>query len=260
MVEPLTAGIIPHQVESPYSNMVIYDLAGHHQYFSSHSAYLEAISDTSPAIFLLQYLRKDSEAITKELYYWSAMINGVCHKCPQQSSVIIVGTHADLLTPEELSRKITYLKSVAKTAIRHQKLVKVLALNLTKLYRDEMDQFVNLLHKTNKGIISACPSISRKCHIMLDFLEDKIPHHPVAMSLPDLLAHLHADQRKLIDPDISSIVPLLEILSEKGLIAYIPSEDPFNSWIVSASLRRSMELCLQIRLFRSIPSLLVILG
>eukprot|EP00731_Ephydatia_muelleri_P023408 Em0015g991a len=198
----------------------------------SHSACLEAISLHSPAIFfLLQDLRKDSEAITKELYYWSTMINCVCHRCPLQSSIIIVGTHADLITPEELSRKITYLKSFAKTAIRHQKLVKVLALNLTKLYRDEMDQFVNLLHKTNKGIISACPSISRMCHIMLAFLV-KIPHQPVAMSLPELLAHLHADQSKLIDPDISSIVPLLEILSEKGLIAYIPSEDPFNSWIV----------------------------
>ena len=41
VIEPLTAG---HQVDSPYSNMVVYDLAGHHQYFSSHSACLEAIS------------------------------------------------------------------------------------------------------------------------------------------------------------------------------------------------------------------------
>lgn len=36
VIEPLTAG-------HPYSNMVVYDLPGHHQYFSSHSACLEAI-------------------------------------------------------------------------------------------------------------------------------------------------------------------------------------------------------------------------
>ncbi|KAL5477966.1 hypothetical protein EMCRGX_G024833 [Ephydatia muelleri] len=155
VVEPLTAGIISHQVESSYTNMVIYDLAGHHQYLSSHSACLEAISLHSPAIFLLlQDLRKDSEAITKELYYWSTMINGVCHKCPQQSSIIIVGTHADLLTPEQVTTKLSLLQSVAERAISsHQKLVKVAALNVRNLYSGEMDQFWKLLHDTNKGII-----------------------------------------------------------------------------------------------------------
>ena len=127
--------------------MVIYDLAGHQQYFSSHSAYLETITCNSPAIFLLlQDIRKNSEAITKELYYWSTMIDGIGHSCPQKSSVIVVGTHADLLTPEQVTTKLAHLQSVAMTAISHQKLIKVLALNLKKIYRDEMDQFMNLLH------------------------------------------------------------------------------------------------------------------
>ena len=105
MVEPLTAGIIPHQVDSPYSNMIIYDLAGHHQFFSSHSACLEAISLTSPAIFLLlQDVTKDSETMAKEVHYWSTMIDNVCHKCPQKSSVIVVGTHADLLKSKQLTK------------------------------------------------------------------------------------------------------------------------------------------------------------
>ena len=155
MVEPLTAGIIPHQVDSPYSNMVIYDLAGHNHYFSSHSACLEAISFHSPAIFLLlQDLRKDSQAITRDLYYWCAMIDGVCHKCPHQSSVIVVGTHADLLTPEQVTTKLTTLQSTANTAISHQKLVKVVTLNLTKIYSDAMDQFRDQLHEVNKDVIS----------------------------------------------------------------------------------------------------------
>ena len=132
-VEPLTAGIIPHQVDSPSSNMIVYDLAGHHQYFSSHSACLEAISLISPAIFLLlQDLMHDPEVMTKEVYYWSTMIDGVCHKCPQQSSVMVVGTHADLLKPEQLTRQLAQLRSIAEVAISHQKLVSVLALNITK--------------------------------------------------------------------------------------------------------------------------------
>ena len=108
MVGPLTAGTIPHQFDSPYSNMIIYDLAGYHQFFSSHSACLEAISFNSPAIFLLlQDVKKDFETMAKEVHYWSTMIDNVCYNCPQKSSVIVVGTHADLLKSKQLTKKKT---------------------------------------------------------------------------------------------------------------------------------------------------------
>ena len=233
-MESLTAGIIPHQVDSPYSNMVVYDLAGHHQYFSSHCACLEAISLNSPAIFLLlQDLRHDPEVMTKEVYYWSAMIDGVCHKCPQQSSVIVVGTHADLLTPEQLKEKISHLQSIAKMAITHQILVNVLALNLTKIYSEEMDQFKNLLYGLIKDVLSMSPPIPVMCHLMLAFLKERLPDLDMdAISLSDLIVHLKADPDSLINPDIHNIVPILKILSDKGLILFIPSEDALSSWIV----------------------------
>eukprot|EP00731_Ephydatia_muelleri_P036765 Em0321g4a len=143
VIEPLTAGIVPHQVDSPYSNMVIYDLAGHHQYFSSHSACLEAISLDSPAIFLLlQDLRKESDVISKEVCTkstGSSMIDGVCHKCPQKSSVIVVGTHVDLLTSEQQTIKLSHLGSIARKAISHQTLVDIIAVNLTKIYSGGMN-------------------------------------------------------------------------------------------------------------------------
>ncbi|KAL5515134.1 hypothetical protein EMCRGX_G000259 [Ephydatia muelleri] len=241
VVEPLTAGIIPHQVDSPYSNMVVYDLAGHHQYFSSHSACLEAISLTSPAIFLLlQDLRKGPEVMTKEVFYWSTMIDGVCHKCPQQSSVIVVGTHADLLTPEQLKENMSRLQSIAKMAISHQIIVNVLALNLTKIYSGEMEQFKDLLYGIIKNVLSMSPPILMMCHMLLAFLREKLPPdiHVHSLSLSDLIEHLQrhrddtSDPDKLIDPDRSSIIPLLETLSEKGLILFIPSDNPLNSWIV----------------------------
>ena len=233
MVEPLTAGIITHQVDSSYSNMVIYDLAGHHQYFSSHSACLEAISLNSPAIFLLlQDLRKDSEAITKEVYYWSTMMDGVCHKCKMPSSAILVGTHADLLAPQERARKLNHLQSVAKTAIVHQKLVKVVSLNLTKMYREEMDQLMSLLHETNKEVLTMCPSISMMCHMILAFLKERLPPDMDAITLSDLHKRIKTDKDNLICSEVSDIISHLWTLSEKGLISYIPAIHHVNSWIV----------------------------
>ena len=95
MVEPLTAGIIPHQVGSPYSNMVIYDLAGHHQYFSRHSACPEFIP-----------------------------INYCSRMCPQKPSVIVVCMHADPLTPQEVTRKLTLMYGMA-CANGHEEVVRM---------------------------------------------------------------------------------------------------------------------------------------
>ena len=231
MVEPLTAGIIPHQVDSPYSNMVIYDLAGHHQYFSSHCACLEAISLESPATFLLlQDIRKDEETITKEVHYWSTMIDGVCSQQP--GSVIVVGTHADLLAPQETIRKMAHLNSVSESAISHQKSIKVVALNLTQIYRDKMNQFMDLLHATNKDVINMCPSISMMCHMMLAFFKEKLPPDLNAISLSDLLVRLKNDPDQLIDPAISIVTPQLNTLSDKGFVVFMPSDDPLKSWVV----------------------------
>ena len=232
MVEPLTAGIIPHQVDSPYSNMIIYDLAGHYQYFSSHSACLEDISLNSPAIFLLlQDVTKDSETMAKEVRYWSTMIDNVCHKCPQKSSVIVVGTHADLLKSKQLiKKKKSDLDAVFKLAASHQMLVDVITINPKNIYSTEMVQFGSLLYSRIKEVLSMSPPISLMCHMMLAFLKDRLHMH--AIQLSDLLKRLNTDQDKLINPDITTVVPVLKTLSEKGLIVFIPSEDPHCSWVV----------------------------
>ena len=51
-VEPLTAGINPHTFTShEIGNVVLYDLAGHREYYSSHAAVLENLMLSSPAVF-----------------------------------------------------------------------------------------------------------------------------------------------------------------------------------------------------------------
>ena len=148
------------------------------------------------------------------------------------SPVIVVGTHADMLTPQEGSIKLSYLQSVAKTAIVHQKKVKVVSLDLTKMYRDEMDQLMSLLHETNKEVISMSPSISMMCHMILAFLKERLPPNMDAITLSDLHERIKANKDNLIGHDISDIISHLWTLSEKGLISYIPAIPHLSSWIV----------------------------
>ena len=143
-----------------------------------------------------------------------------------------MGTHADRLASQERASKLSLLQSVAKTAIIRQTLVKVVSLNLTKMYKDEMDQLMSLLHETNKEVLSMCPSISMMCHMILAFLKERLPPNMDAITLSDLHERIKADKDNLIGPDISDIISHLWTLSEKGLISFIPAIHHLNSWIV----------------------------
>eukprot|EP00731_Ephydatia_muelleri_P036549 Em0276g1a len=263
--------------------MVVYDLAGHHQYLSSHSACLEAISLNSPAIFLLlQDLRKDPEVMTTEVYYWSTMIDGVCHKCPQQSSVIVVGTHSDLLTPEQLKEKMSRLQSIAKMAISHQILVNVLAINLTKIYSGEMNQFKDLLwivlHKESilkkvNGALFADPSLKEYIRVASNtgivpkaVIQEIFPEYNIEM-ITQFMIHFELGQAVDLSQVDTNMTPEGSSSSDLGPLFFFPAlvyvhrpssaTVPNNSFcwsmIVKSSNRFFTTRCLHV-LLRRLPS------
>ena len=77
--EPLTAGIVPHHLESmEIGNIVLYDFAGHPEYYSSHEAVLEYLMLKSPAVFIILIKLTDKlEDIDKQLYYWTGFLENV---------------------------------------------------------------------------------------------------------------------------------------------------------------------------------------
>ena len=117
-------------------------------------------------------------------------------------------------------------------AASHQTLVTVLTLNPKDIHSAKMDQFRDLLYSRNEEVLSMSPPISLMCHMMLAFLKERLPLDMNAVLLSDLLIRLDTDQDKFIDLDITAVVPPLKTLSEKGLIVFIPSEDPHRSWVV----------------------------
>ena len=95
--EPFTAGIVPHHLESnEIGNIVLYDFAGHPEYYSSHEAVLENLMLRSPAVFIILIKLTDKlEDIEKQLQYWASFIQNVGCRVSKKSQVIVVGSHAD---------------------------------------------------------------------------------------------------------------------------------------------------------------------
>eukprot|EP00731_Ephydatia_muelleri_P026577 Em0018g677a len=234
-VKALTAGIISHSVKSPKANMTIYDLAGHREYYSSHSSILEHISNTTPSIFLLLVnLLLTIKDITAQLYYWSAMIGNVCSNCSQQSSIIVVGTHADCISDEgKLEFLRTQIEQVASDAIKQHIFVQFTTLNVTSFRGKVFGSFLSLLHGTIDEVRLRCPAISLTCHVMYAFLNDKVPEDQVAISLSELLTLLSQEDPKVLPTDATEVSKHLQVLSDKGFIVFFESDTiHVDSWIV----------------------------
>ena len=212
--------------------MTVYDLAGHREYYSSHSSILELISKTTPSVFLLLVnLLLSLENIIAQIYYWSSLIGNVCHNCPQQSSIIVVGTHADCVgNSKKIEHLCIQIQQAAKNAIKHQIFVQFTALNVTS-FSNELDTFLSSLHHIIDDVRIGCPAISLSCHVMYAFLNDKVPAHQDAISMSQLLILLNQENPKVLPTDAAGVSELLKTLSEKGFIVFFDT-NLADSWIV----------------------------
>ena len=213
--------------------MVLYDLAGQPEYYTSHCACIEAISLSSPAIFLsLVDISLDLDGINKQLYYWSAMISSVCSKCPHPSEVIVVGTHADLLDKAGLQSRCNVIGDIAKHIFTsaNQHLEGSIGLNATDHFSDSMKALISQLRRSNDIVVQRCPVISIDCHILYAFLQQLAKQ---VITVTQLQGLLQADETNVLPIETSMMMPLLTALSAKGLILFIPKEHNIDdSWIV----------------------------
>ena len=232
---PLTTGIQSHDVKHKDGSIKLYDLAGHKEYYSSHSSCLEAISLGSPSTYLLLTdVRNDGANAKVELNYWATMIANVCSICPHLSEIIVVGTHIDEVADKaKLPGLCALLKCYAEDAVqktRHH-FAGFICLNTTDFTSHAKD-FFPLLFATNEVVRKNCPAISLSCHVLNAFLDQKVQSDVEAITLSYLHLLLAEEGKHGLSTNESDIVSYLTTLADKGAIMFFPNADHTDSWIV----------------------------
>ena len=231
-VETHTAGIVPSIVDSPeVGKMVIYDLAGHTEYHSSHSAIMETVMQQSPATFIhVIDLSSTESEITKQLCYWLNFIDSVTCKSSNKSCVIIVASHADLLTKEQLQSKLALISSIVLESVKRQEFIGIVSLDCRKLDSAGTREFISLLLKSHQVITSRTPSMSFYCHLLYAFLQSK-PGISFC-TFYELVSSLECEDSP-IPTQVTILTQLLVALNDKGLIIFIQNQKQLEkSWIV----------------------------
>ena len=224
--EPLTAGVVPHHLQSNETgNIVLYDFAGHPEYYSSHEAVLENLMLRSAALFIILIKLTDKlEDIEKQLYYWAGFIQNVSSRMSKKSQVIIVGSHADKRNAKNGKDVIEMFD--LQGILRQVEYKGFVAMDCRNQNKASFDQFITCLSESTQAVVDSSDNISFYCHVLYAFLVTKLDKN--AISLENLARRIQ-DKNEPSLPSNESVLEFLTILSDKGLILFIRSTESINS-------------------------------
>ena len=213
-----TTGIDYHSIRSfEIGNVVIFDFAGHAEYYSSHAAVLETLFLRSPAVFVIvTNLTDEKEIIKRDLYFWFNFIENVSTKLSNPSQVIIVGSHVDLLPHG--NDYDSFINEIASSAIRDQNYTGFMAMDCHRPGGEGVNEFMTKLKKSCKAVIDRENKISYHCHCLNAFLQQL---QLVAISLDDLCSRIENMNEPCLLSDRSTVLKFLTILGEKGLVLFL---------------------------------------
>ena len=219
-VPPHTAGIVPSIYTSKhYGRVQFYDFAGDPEYYSSHAAILENLASSSKGdnIFILVTdLRKDNSAIESALHYWFLFIQN--QKFKNKPSLIIIGSHSDLLSRREVIAKSKVLGHFCEN--KSPNLIQEIAhfiMDCCKPRSKEMSE----IQKKLIGLTANSPTypLSTKASILLGLLEKDFSN-VTACPVSRLVSHIK-DTGVHLPNKAELLHPILHELHEVGILLLI---------------------------------------
>ena len=219
-----TTGIEYHSVQSrEIGNVVIYDFAGHTEYYSSHAAVLETLLLRSPAVFaILSNLTDDEETIKKDLLFWFNFVENVSMKLISSSQVLVLGSHIDELSSEKDFQP--FVNDVANLAVRFQNYKGFFPIDCHRPGGKGVEMFMEKLKDSCEAVVDKNNKMSYHCHCLNSYLQQL---EEVAISLDELCSKLMELNEPSLLIDRSIVLEFLTILGSKGLILFLA-----NTWVI----------------------------
>ena len=231
-VKTHTAGIVPSLLREDESlgNVIVHDFAGQPEYYSSHTAVLESLLQSSGAVFVV--LINLTQDLLQQVGRWSSIVLNETQKVSSECHLIVIASHADQVK-QELQRKLLELEGhVLRQFTVAGRSDEVFPLDCRLRTSHTLHSFVESLSQSCRSIRNKqSPAISLYCNFLYSIMEAKVSKDNVCM-LEKL--KLLCDQSRQEDvPLPDDIVPLLKTLHSSGLIVYLENEEDLEkSWIV----------------------------
>ena len=221
---PYSDGIIPSvYVSRHYRRLLFYDFAGEAQSYSTRDSILTDLAASSKGdnIFLIVVdIRSSERVITASLNMWAALIQQLKFN-DNVPSIILVGSHADLINNKEASKKSSLLRVFSKNIQPRTRN----SCQVAHVLLDSRQPNSLQISELHKQIVtwteeSPCHQLSDEASILLGLLEKDYYGNIAACSIQALVTHIQDTGIPLpIDP--RNLHPILYELCELGLVIIV---------------------------------------
>ena len=241
-----TAGIIPVPIASQeLGDIIMYDLAGQYQYYSSHAALLEKLVSSPGALLVVVVdLSKSKEEITQQLQYWSSFIENHCSHSSSKPAVVVIGSHADVVKSQKenpAQKSADILKNPSSSL---QTLDEIISLDCTQLGSGGLTKVCDVITR-HMAQFQKTFNIDLQVHFLYDFLSREFKGQ-TACRISEIISHIAEDNNTemtvgkyqkevivLLPRDTPTLSRHLTTLSEKGRFLYLRNDRTVeDSWVI----------------------------
>ena len=238
-VDERTAGIIPYDIESKaLGRVILYDFAGHREFYAGHDALLRNSMTASPSIIVLVIdMRGEKGLIRESLQYWFEFINNHSTEGRFELHLVILGSHTDSLSFGEKNLKAQFLRLITSHhTLDNISIIGQVMLDCRYAESSSISQLRSILVQSCKALRSSeTIAIAHRCFLL--FLFDKYRDQPAVRF--SIAATKMASSAQLYEYAYlhclksTNLIEVCDMLNKRGDILFMKSIECLdNSWIV----------------------------
>ena len=112
-VDEKTAGVIPHEIISKsLGRVILYDFAGHREYYAGHDALLRNSVGTSPSVVMVVVDIRDAEGkVRATIEYWLEFLAQQNYDGSSKPHLLLIGSHVDKISSSNANSRFKLMQS-----------------------------------------------------------------------------------------------------------------------------------------------------
>ena len=232
-----TAGIDPVQFNSKWcGKIILYDFAGHKEYYGSHEVLFES---TSHPVFLIAVdLRLPDEEILKTLKYWISLASKGVTCAQSHADIILVGSHADVLKAKDLQPKCDLLTEFVRTSselnFENVQCVGWTNLDCRKSASDGMSKLRQLLEQSCRLARFRADYNNTNARLLLKYLSERPIGRREACTFSQLFDALLHEKEQVFNTlkHPLRLCEVCESLNTSGDIIFLKTQNMEDRWII----------------------------
>ena len=236
-VDVRTAGVIPHEIiTKSLGRVILYDFAGHKEFYAGHDVLLRNSVGTSPSVIMVVIDVTGAESKVRDtIEYWLEFLNQQIYDGNSKPHLVVIGSHCDQISSSDVASRQGLIQSLVKARnLEHFVCADPIMLDCRYAGRSAMTELRKSLSQVCQQLRST-ERLEFTSHSLLVFLLDKFRNVPA-------ITVATAKQRinETIDQEIHwtflqslDLLRCCKELNKQGSILFMSNRDhPERSWII----------------------------